>query len=31
VISVIHPLNNTKQVFEESSVPISLYNSVVSR
>lgn len=30
IISIIHPLNNTKQTFEESSVPISLYNTVVS-
>lgn len=30
-ISIVHPLNRTRTIFEESSVPISLYNSVVSR
>ncbi|CAF0872509.1 unnamed protein product [Rotaria sordida] len=30
IISIIHPLNNTKQNFEESTVPLSLYNTVVN-
>ncbi|CAF4663997.1 unnamed protein product, partial [Rotaria sp. Silwood1] len=30
IISIIHPLNNTKRTFEESTVPISLYNTVVN-
>jgi hypothetical protein len=31
LISIIHPLNKTKRIFEETSVPVSLYNTVVSR
>jgi len=31
LISIIHPMNNTRKTFEESSVPISLYYSVVRR
>mgnify|MGYP000678150628 CR=1 FL=1 len=31
LISLVHPLNNAKRVFEESSVPILLYNTVVGR
>lgn len=29
LISIQHPFNNTKKYFEEKSIPISTYNSVV--